>query len=88
MATAQQRELKHAIAVISEWDESAPDQEVAAVFSDLMELDQEKDKELWNKFKSSLASNKDLESPRIRSQISQPILSWKGYWWWNPKNWN
>lgn len=87
METEQQKRLKHAIAVVCEWEEPAPATELHVVFSDLMDLDQSKDIELWDELRRALAENPELKYPVHRRQVGSTAHPLR-YWWWDPKNWS
>ena len=83
MAETQEQTLKRYIWIIEDWHGNRLPDEIISVFFNLEELDQSKNKELWQQLKQAIKNNKEFEFEGFQLDMqSLTERANQGYWWW------
>jgi len=88
MAATEKTELKAHLTTIQEWTDEQSVHVLQNTFFALIELEAKTNTVLWVHIKKALADSKALKDIDVRDFITRKDLSKKGYWWFNPTNWN
>lgn len=87
MAKTELQQLTSHIRTIQNWTNEQSVLALQDVFISLNELDQQINNEKWDELKKALAENKELRDTDVQQFLSRKALAKKGYWYWNPENW-
>ncbi|MFZ0390181.1 MAG: hypothetical protein WAN36_06950 [Calditrichia bacterium] len=87
MAETETETLERILFIIEDYTPARIPVEIEHVFLLLEDLNQETNKDLWEKIRQALAANPAFEDPDVRKFIIRKDLAGRSRWWWDPKYW-
>lgn len=87
MASSEKQRLMHVASIIRNWDPEGTIIEIEHAFFILDEIPKNKYKNEWEQVREAIREHQTLNTPLIKNQISTPVFSRNGRWWWDPSEW-
>ncbi len=83
MATDQAERLELAIKSVASWRATMPPEGIYSVFEELEDLDQSKNKELWDELKVAIEENEAFNWEPFQKFMKRfKKRAKEGFWWW------
>lgn len=87
MSHTDKKDLEYALEILQEWQEGDEISEVEYAFTLMDRCDQTKNQDLWDKLRTALRENEELNQDYMTKQLRIESLAQKNLWWWDPDRW-